>query len=218
MPDAAAVFAAIQSDDVEQVRRLVQQDPANAAARDPGGVSALMTARYYGRQEILQVLRAALPGLDLFEATVTGDVARVREILDQHPEAVREASPDGFTGLHFAAFFGEPEVARLLLERGADPAVPAQNPSRVTPLHSAAAARQGVIAALLIERGVPIDARQAGGFTPLHSAANNGDVELARLLLAHGADRRARTDDGRDAGALARDKGHGAVVALLQQS
>ena len=45
-------------------------------------------------------------------------------------------SPDGFTALHFAAFFGKAEVAHILLEAGADVDVYTQNAFANQPLHS----------------------------------------------------------------------------------
>jgi len=38
---------------------------------------------------------------------------------------------------------------------------------------------------------------------------------MARLLVARGADRHARTDDGKDAAAIAAERGRGEFVAWL---
>ena len=61
---------------------------------------------------------AHVGALDVFEAAALGEVDRLREILDGEPTSATAYSGDGFTALHFAAFFGGPEAAELLLERG----------------------------------------------------------------------------------------------------
>src|SRR6185312_3119198 len=108
---------------------------------------------------------------------------RVAEVVRADPAAVRAEAADGFTALHLAAFFGQLEVAAVLLEHGAAVA--------------AAAGGHAAIVALLLERGADPDAHQQGGFVPLHSAAARGDEVTARLLLDHGATPDVRADDGR---------------------
>jgi ankyrin repeat protein len=161
-------------------------------------------------------LLAAEPELDVFEAAAVGRTERVRELIDSDPAPVSAFSPDGFTALHLAAFFGHPDIARLLVERGADTRAVARNPMQVMPLHSAAAARQFEIARLLVDHGADVNASQERGFTPLHEAAQNGDVELARLLLERGADRERPAEDGRRAADFAAAGGHEDVLALLR--
>jgi ankyrin repeat protein len=68
---------------------------------------------------------------------------------------------------------------------------------------------------LLLARGADPNVKQAGGWTPLHSAAHQGDVEAVDLLLAHGADPHLRSDDGRDAAAMAAEAKHAALAARL---
>jgi len=217
MSASATVFEAIRSGDIERLRALVAGDAALAASRDAAGVSAVLQARYHGRADMVEALLAAAPPLDVFEASAVGKGERVRELLAESPDRARAWSADGFTALHLAAFFAQPEIAEMLLARGADADVPARNPMAVRPLHSAVAARQRDIAALLLDRGAQVDARQQGGYTPLHAAAHNGDLTMLDLLLARGADATLRTEDGRDAADLAREKGHEAVLGRLEQ-
>ena len=53
------VFAAITANDKERVAQLIAADPAVAHARNAGGISALMQARYENRAEIVELLRPA---------------------------------------------------------------------------------------------------------------------------------------------------------------
>lgn len=191
------MIEAAEAGDAAGVERLIGESPELASARGPDGVSAILRARYHGHAWIAERLADAVAELDVFEAAALGRAGRVEEAVGADAGIIRAEAADGFTALHLAAFFGQLEVAAVLLEHGAPVDAEAGNPSRVQPLHSAAAGGHAAIAALLLERGADPDARQHGGFVPLHSAAARGDAVTARLLLDHGADRDARTDDGR---------------------
>jgi ankyrin repeat protein len=84
--------------------------------------SPLMQALYRGDEKGAAEIRATLAQPDVFEAAALGEVETLRTLLDADASGVSAWSDDGFTPLHYAAFFGRPEAARLLLERGADPA------------------------------------------------------------------------------------------------
>ena len=211
---ASELIEAIEAQDAERVAAVVEANPEVAEDRTDGGVSALMYAHYYGIDSA--AIRAARrTPLDVFEAATVGDLQRLRELLDDDAELVRARSVDTGTALHFAAFFGQPEAARLLLERGADPHAVSETFGDVTPLHSAAAARNGDAVRALLAAGADPNARQGGGFTAIHAAAQNGDAEMLEDLLAAGADPAATTDDGRVAADFAREAGHEGIVARL---
>jgi ankyrin repeat protein len=142
-----------------------------------------------------------------FEACVLGQADR---------DLIGRDSPDGFTLLHPAAFFGPPEVAEMLLAAGSDANAEARNKMHVRPLHSAAAADPMRIALALIADGADVNARQEGGFTPLHAAAQNGNSELVRALLDHGAEVAPLIDDGKTPVEFARERGHREIALLLE--
>jgi ankyrin repeat protein len=209
------VIAAVQSGDASAVSRLLRDDPALASARDANGISAVMHAFYSGQREIAELLIAAKPELDIFEATAAGVIDKLSEILNRDSEAAKQWSADGFTALHFAAFFNRPAIARELIRCGADIEAVAKNTMKVTALHSAAAAHGGEIVRLLLERGANPNVRQQGGWTPLHAAAQNGDAEMVRDLIEHHADPKARNDDGKTPADFAAEKGHVDIAAML---
>jgi len=209
------VIAAAQSGDVEKLRGFLRDDASLAGAKDASGVSALMHALYRRQQAAADMLLATKSDLDIFEATAAGKADRVSEILEHDSNAAKSWSADGFTALHFAAFFNRPEIARALVRNGADVSAVARNPMKVMPLHSAAAAHGGEIVRLLLENGASPNAPQEGGWVPIHEAAQIGDKEMVKALLEYGADPQLRSNDGRTPAEMAKAKGHEEILKLL---
>jgi uncharacterized protein len=150
-------------------------------------VSAIMEALYRGDRTRAEEL-AASAELDIQEAAALGRAHRVRELLAGDAMLAASRSSDGFTPLHYAAFFGTAEAAAVLLEHGADPMAVAENEMRVQPLHSAAAVDANETARLLLDAGADPNARQQGGFRPIDAAVQNGNDELYALLVERGAE------------------------------
>lgn len=209
------VISAVQNGDAERLGTLLKQSPALAGARDASGVSAIMHALYRRQRGALDLLLAARHDLDIFEATSAGRSERVTELLRRDPTLATAWSADGFTALHFAAFFAQEAIAVQLLEHGADAAAQARNAMKVMPLHSAAAAHNVAIVQALLEHGAPPNARQERGWAAIHEAAQNGDKAMVELLLKHGADRLLANDDGTRPIDLAAKNGHTEIAELL---
>jgi ankyrin repeat protein len=181
------LFAAISAGDAARVRELVEGDATLAGCRNADGISARMLALYRGDVDMLEALVDAGPELDVFEAAGLGAEERLDELLSHEPALLDAKAADGFTPLHFAAFFGHPGAARILVERGASVSAVADNPMKVQPLHSAAAANCDEIVELLLEHGADPNAKQASGSTSLDAARQNGNDALAELLIRAGA-------------------------------
>jgi uncharacterized protein len=217
MATSADLIEAITAGDADRVTALLGEDPSLVAARDGEGVSGLMLARYRFDRAVTDALLAADPDLDVFEATALGYVDRLRERLGSDPESASAFSPDGFTALHFAAFFGKPEAARLLLEHGAGVDVYTRNPFVNQPLHAAAAGRHIEVCRILLAAGADVNATQHGGYTPLHEAAQHGDTEMTELFLSAGADPSLTTEAGETAAATAAAAGHADLASRLRE-
>jgi len=214
---AAELMTAVEAGDAARVTELVTFDPAIANARDEAGVSALMRARYRADRAVTDALLAADPELDVFEATARGYVDRLRERLEEDPGRANAYSSDGFTALHFAAFFGKVEVARILLEEGASVDAYTRNEFANQPLHAGAAGRNIDVCRVLLAAGADVNATQHGGYTPLHEAAGSGDVELAELFLSAGADPTIQLPDGHIAADTAEAAGHVDLANRLRE-
>jgi ankyrin repeat protein len=152
-------------------------------------LSPILQALYRGDRADAERLRAETAELDVFEAAALGDVERLRILLGADSTAVQAWSPDGFTALHYAAFFDGPDAVRILVEHGADLEAASTNEEFAPgahPLHSAIAAKRAETAVALLEAGADPNARQHGGFTPLMAAEQQADLD-AELLVRHGA-------------------------------
>src|SRR6202521_2843661 len=112
-------FELLQAGDADGLRRILQQDPAFSEARDSTGVSLLMHSLYRGRRDLAELIASKKKALDIFEAAALGRLDRLTECLRDAASAIDSRSKDGFTALHFACFFGQPDAARLLPENGA---------------------------------------------------------------------------------------------------
>lgn len=213
-----AFLDAVRSGDVGAVEAMLATEPALAEARDAEGRPAVLVALYHRQREVADTLLAAGPDLDVFGAAATGRSKQLEILLGLDPALAIAWSPDGFTALHLACFFGQPAAAGLLIDAGAPVDEPSHNAMQVRPLHSATAAHQVGVVKALLDAGATIDARQEGGYTALHAAAHNGDDATAALLVARGADVSLRTEDGYLAADLAQAAGHAALAARLAQA
>ncbi len=212
------IFGAIRGGDVARVRALLEETPGLAEARNERGHSPVLIAQYRHQPDIVRLLLAAGPTLDIWDAAAVGRTERVQALLDEDPALLSAYSSDGFFPLGLAAYFGHAETVLVLVERGAPLDQTARNPMRIQPLHAAAAGGYVDIARLLVERGAPVSAPQQGGWTALHAAVRRGDVALAQLLLEHGADPKLQNEEGKSAIGLAAEEGQVEVLKLLKRS
>ncbi len=148
--------------------------------------------------------------LKLCRAIVENQTAAARKLLEQEPSlavltiAAQQFEPavlhwfyEGDTALHFAAASYRVELAKLLLQAGADPRA-AANKRHSGPIHYASDGAVGgpswspenqtATLRLLLQAGADINAQDANGATPLHRAVRTRSADAAILLLDRGAD------------------------------
>lgn len=123
---------------------------------------------------------------ELLEAVKRGDAAVVTDLLRGRPSLARCADERGKTGLHWAAETDQAEVARLLLDAGAD--IEASTAWGATALDWAAVMGSVGVADLLLSRC-------AGGFTLIVAAAL-GKLDAVRGVIESGADLEAQRRRG----------------------
>jgi ankyrin repeat protein len=216
MEPAQEIFDVIRAGDKGRLEALLAAHAGLVNVRNDQGHSPVLIAQYHHKRDLVGVLLAAGPELDIFDAASVGRTARVAELLDRDPSLVNAYSRDGFFPLGLAAFFGYPETVRLLLARGADVTQVARNPMGIQAIHAAVGGPSREAVELVVEAGAPINAQQHKGWTALHEVVNKKDLDLTRYFLAHGADPKVQNDDGKSAIGLAADQGSTDILKLLK--
>jgi ankyrin repeat protein len=216
LSDQKVFFEAIRTGDLAAVKSLVGADASLASTRNDSGVSAVLTAVYMGRGEIRDFLIASGASLDLPEASAVGNLARVRELIENNHAKADSFSPDGFPVVALAAFLGHLEIVQYLATHGADVNAAATNGSGYNALTGAVTSGHAPVVQWLLEHGANANYRYSAGYSPLLTAAANGRLDIAKLLLAHGADPHATTNDGKSPLSLAKERNHPEVAALFQ--
>ena len=120
---------------------------------------------------------------DLTIAAALGDMHRVTAFLDQNPACLREVRQNGKRALSAAVKFGHREIARLLLERGADPNWPESDARRGASLHAAARAGDHELVELLLAYGADPNGHVDSAGNAVYAAKT---PELRALLMARG--------------------------------
>jgi ankyrin repeat protein len=151
-----------------------------------------------------------------YDAAAMGDRETVESMLADNPELIRASDSMGFTALHGVAGQDEPELAELLIDRGAD--VSAQNDMGMTPLHIA---QYSSVVEVLIRRGADVNARAQNGRTPMHVQAQEGEdtgaLEVMEALLTAGAEPNLTDDQGNTPLSFALEREEPEKVKLLRQ-
>jgi ankyrin repeat protein len=195
---------------------MLRYRPELARARDSSSLSVLAFARYMERHDVLEMLLDAGPPIDIFDAAAIDRADIVREQLHQDPALAGAHSSDGFTALHFAAYFGCCEAIAALVEGGALLEARTRNFLENMPLHAAAAGGRIEAARLLLRYGADPNARQHGRHTPLMTAAFSNNRPLAELLIARNANVELRNAEGKTAAEIAAELGNMELAARLR--
>jgi ankyrin repeat protein len=127
---------------------------------------------------------------------------------------VNELSSTGGSALHYAAYGGQTNAVRILLEHGAD--VNASDRHGFTSLHQAVRARHVEIVQLLLGGEADLEACDNDGRTPLLMAAKGGCIDEFRELINSGADIDATDNEKLGVEALAAARHHADILEIIQ--
>lgn len=205
----------IEKGNSKELIDLLASNPALAMQKTSHQVSPLMLCCYFKKPDLIRIVSEYVLDLSIFEASALGRSELVEKIVAADPELIHGFSDDGFTTLGLASYFGNEDVVRFLLLKGADPNVPSSNSFHVYPIHSAVASNFTMIAKMLLEAGADVNVVQMSGATPLHSAAYNGNIDLLIVLLEAGAQVAAKTEDGKTPADQALEKGFSEIAKIL---
>jgi ankyrin repeat protein len=215
MTDTKRLFALADADDAKALIEAL--GPIESfRVRNDNGETLLLYSLFRGRTKCVEALRSRSV-LTLHEASAIGDARRVEEWVRAAPWTIQSLSADGWPALHLAAFLGNDEVIRALLDLGADARLWARAVEQNLAIHAAAAGRRiarETYGGLIVATGDP-DVLQKQGYTALMISAANGFADGVEALLSAGADRSRKLADGRTAAAIARERGHQELAKRL---
>jgi ankyrin repeat protein len=192
---------------------------AGAGASESGPSGSLLCS-----EEQLTIEQALI---DECVGNAHGNLARVRELVEQHPEVVNARATWNETPIEAAAQMGNRPIIDFLVEHGAPidfftacvlgdvtgiKAAIGADPGRaeargihdLPSLYFAAIGGSLPVAELLLAAGAGVNERAESG-APIHGAVMGGDAEMVRWLLDQGADPTLPDHQGRGARELAVD-------------
>ncbi len=111
-------------------------------------------------------------------------------IVDRSQDVNARGFEDKETPLSVASRQGHSEVARVLLEHGAD--TETGNRTGCSPLEVASTDGHVEVVLVLLEHGADVEARDEYKYTALHMASTRGELASTRVLLEHSADPNAK--------------------------
>lgn len=132
--------------------------------------------------------------IQIHEAYVAGDGARIRELLANPGDWPHTATPDIPVPLQYAIYHSPLDFVKELLHAGADPNYESDDgfPALAAAISSGRLDLLELVR-ILLDAGADVHHRDFNDYTPLHSAVAMRHPELISVLLDHGADPRART-------------------------
>ena len=127
----------------------------------------------------------------IHDAVWRGNLPAVESLLDRGTN-INATDGCGRTPLYWAAMIDRPEIASVLIKRGANVNKGASWKGHDTPLHVAANKGNEAIISILLDGGANVNVRSMSEQTPLHYAAWLMHPGAVSLLIARGADVNAR--------------------------
>ncbi len=126
------------------------------------------------------------PTLELNNATMAGDMTRVRYLVEHTKADINQFDAEGYRPLHNAVRMRFDEITAFLIEHEAD--IEATDRDGWTPLMHAAWRDNAKAVQLLAAKGAKLETANAKGMTALSVASQYGKLESAQALIAAGAD------------------------------
>jgi hypothetical protein len=132
----------------------------------------------------LQPRRKASSAIDIWSAAATGNRAEMTRLLAAGMSVNARQPGSGSTPLNMAAVFGQTDVAKLLLKKGADVSI--ANRDGNTALHIASFFAYEELVELLLEKGASVNVKSGRGETPLDVVSAQWSPQLEGTYRAIG--------------------------------
>lgn len=138
----------------------------------------------------------AQQNLDVFDVARKGTADDLKNIIKSNPKAINEINTEGYSPLILACYRGNNEVAKMLIEKGADIDYKSGLGS---PLMACAVKGNNEMAKYLIEKKADLNAADANGTTALIYAVQFQNLSLIKFLIEHNVDKNHQDKKGKTA-------------------
>jgi ankyrin repeat protein len=177
---------------------------------------------------------------EFFDSIKTGDLPKVKEFLDGDASLVNQKTESGLSAILVSLYYGHPEIANLLISRGAHLDIfEASAAGKIEQVSSLIRNEPGLVNAFAVDGFQPLGlacffghakvvelllsndaevnspSKNPQKVMPLHSAVARKDLEITQALLNHGAEVNARQGGGFTPLHGAAQNGDPAIAELL---
>jgi ankyrin repeat protein len=164
---------------IARVRELLDVHPAALNLRAPWNESAIEAATQMGDKPIIELLIARGAPVDFFTACVLGRMDDVQAELEADPSRVNARGVHDLPALYFAATGGDIEIAKRLLDAGADVNAKAE---AAAPIHGAVMGGSAEMVRLLLEHDADPSLPDYKGRGARELAEDMDRSEIAKLF------------------------------------
>ena len=147
------------SNNIQHMKHLLDNDITSIHTRNSSGMTLLHKAIFWGKMEAVEAIAL---------------------LLDRGAD-IESKALNGWTPLHYAAYWNKVEAMALLLDRGAH--IESKDDNGWTPLYLAAECCHVAIVALLLDRGANIESIYNCAVNKLNSAFNKSGQEIIDLII-----------------------------------
>ncbi|XP_050277920.1 ankyrin repeat-containing protein At5g02620-like [Quercus robur] len=192
LEENTALHEAIRNNYYDIVKLLIWEDPELVSFTNNAGEYPLFLAVDQGFFKIAHYIIDTVPkcfyggrnNMNVSHAAVIRYQTNfLRKIFDKFPKAILESDKNGWTPLHYAAYFGNTEVVKMFLENNISLAYKIDKEG-ISALHiSAMRGSGGVMRALIIKCPNTCELLDNKGRTALHLAVEHGKKNAVKLLL-----------------------------------
>ena len=182
-PDVSAILDALYHGRRDEAERLLADHSANLTVHEAAAMGVLARLQSLLETDPSLVNAFADDGfLPLALAAFFGQTAAAELLLAHHADPnTPSRNAQGVNALHAALAGPTPELARALLNAGADPN--ARQQSGVTPLHEAAHIGRADLVRLLLDHGADVTATDDQGRGAAEFAREGGHLEVLEALV-----------------------------------
>lgn len=214
---AGQIHEAAELGQLDRVKAALLQDPKQMDSVDAKGRTVLARAALSGKKELVEFLLEKGAKEDIYIAAIVGHTDKVATFLKQDKTLLNAKDSGGKAALHWAALYGQKQVAELLLTEKAD--VNILDEAGFTPMHWAAMFDKSDVVSVFLTNKADLTIRVPKfAWTPLRLAVIHGHMATAKVLLNGGADANARDDVNIPLLHQAVIRGKGEMVELLLAS